>query len=287
MSKNALNLGLFFRFSRNVLTSATNLSTLVVKNICSDAMLKLIGTHCTSLQYLDISNSKQVSDMGIESLCFQVQIRDKRESLVAGGIDSANGGGSSSSDATAGVIQIVEEATPLTITVTSASATGTASPTPAAAVNSCNVSNNFAATYHRKVDHSSMPARMREEDFGPDANAGDSAVGCGGHLPSWRDLRQRVRKCLTSNTSSQELQQECLVEFKQVFHPLCSTLKIFDITDTSVTNAGLIIILQKLTKLNSLGEYSISDNFLKSLFVVPYLNIDKFGLLSVHTRKVT
>ena len=72
----------------------------------------------------------------------------------------------------------------------------------------------------------------------------------------------------------------------QVFHPLCSTLKIFDITATSVTNAGLIIILQKLTKLNSLGEYSISDNFLKSLFVVPYLNIDKFGLLSVHTRKV-
>lgn len=62
---------------RNVLTSASSLTSLVVKNVCSDAMLKLIGTHCPRLQYLDISNSKQVSDAGIESLCCQVQIRDK------------------------------------------------------------------------------------------------------------------------------------------------------------------------------------------------------------------
>jgi hypothetical protein len=40
---------------RNVLTSASRLHSLVVKNICSDAMLKLIGTHCHGLQYLDIS----------------------------------------------------------------------------------------------------------------------------------------------------------------------------------------------------------------------------------------
>ena len=45
---------------RNVLTSASSLTSLVVKNVCSDAMLKLIGNHCPLLQYLDISNSKQV-----------------------------------------------------------------------------------------------------------------------------------------------------------------------------------------------------------------------------------
>jgi hypothetical protein len=47
---------------RNVLTSANRLTSLVVRNICSDAMLKLIGTHCHSLQYLDIANSKQVRE---------------------------------------------------------------------------------------------------------------------------------------------------------------------------------------------------------------------------------
>ena len=57
---------------RNVLTSASSLVSLVVKNVCSDAMLKLIGTHCQNLHYLDISNSFKVSDMGIESLCCQV-----------------------------------------------------------------------------------------------------------------------------------------------------------------------------------------------------------------------
>ncbi len=45
---------------RNVLTSANRLTSLVVRNICSDPMLKLIGMHCHALQYLDISNSKQV-----------------------------------------------------------------------------------------------------------------------------------------------------------------------------------------------------------------------------------
>ena len=46
---------------RNVLTSASRLHSLVVKNICSDAMLKLIGTHCHGLQYLDISRCAAVS----------------------------------------------------------------------------------------------------------------------------------------------------------------------------------------------------------------------------------
>ena len=36
------------------------LTSLVVRNICSDAMLKLIGANCASLQVLIIANSKQV-----------------------------------------------------------------------------------------------------------------------------------------------------------------------------------------------------------------------------------
>ena len=59
---------------RNVLSSASRLTSLVVRNICSDAMLKLIGAHCSMLQYLVVANSKQVTDIGVESLCCQVTI---------------------------------------------------------------------------------------------------------------------------------------------------------------------------------------------------------------------
>ena len=64
---------------RNVLSSASRLTSLVARNICSDAMLKLIGAHCVHLQYLVVANSKQVTDIGVESLCCQVTILDKRE----------------------------------------------------------------------------------------------------------------------------------------------------------------------------------------------------------------
>ena len=47
---------------RNVLSATGRLQTLVVKNICSDAMLKLIGAHCNSLQFLVVANSKQVGE---------------------------------------------------------------------------------------------------------------------------------------------------------------------------------------------------------------------------------
>lgn len=48
---------------RNVVSAASRLSTLVVRNICSDAMLKLIGANCNSLQVLVVANSKQVSHL--------------------------------------------------------------------------------------------------------------------------------------------------------------------------------------------------------------------------------
>ncbi|TRY72356.1 hypothetical protein TCAL_01007 [Tigriopus californicus] len=208
---------------RNVLTSATNLTSLVVRNICSDAMLKLIGTHCYALQYLDISHSKQVSDLGIESLCCQVQIRDKREM----------------SDTELHEIPF------------------------------------------RMVDQTSTTITV-QEDFG---DTGSSSVGCVGKMPSWREFRQKMRDYLI--TSDQNRNEECLVEIKQVHHPLCYTLKAFDITDTSVTNSGLLIILKKIRKIHSLGEYSISDNFLRNLNVASIVNSDQFELNAVHSRKVT
>ena len=64
---------------RNVLTSASKLTSLVVRNICSDAMLKLIGAHCVHLQFLVAANSKQVTDIGVESLCCQVTFKGKRD----------------------------------------------------------------------------------------------------------------------------------------------------------------------------------------------------------------
>jgi hypothetical protein len=83
--------------------------------------------------------------------------------------------------------------------------------------------------------------------------------------------------------------RECLVEIKQVPHPICFTLKVLDLTDTSVTNHGLLLILKKLTQLTSLGEYNISDNFMRSLTAANKIfrleSGISLGLLSVHTRK--
>ena len=61
---------------RNVLSSATRLHSLVVRNIASDAMLKLIGAHCTGLQVLVVANSKQVCKILLESqyVMFQVSL---------------------------------------------------------------------------------------------------------------------------------------------------------------------------------------------------------------------
>jgi hypothetical protein len=41
--------------------------------------------------------------------------------------------------------------------------------------------------------------------------------------------------------------------------------------DASVTNAGLLLILRRMVFVHSLGEFGISDNFLRSLRVVSSL----------------
>ena len=42
-----------------------------------------------------------------------------------------------------------------------------------------------------------------------------------------------------------------------------------------------------MKSLTSLGEYSISDSFLRSLCVVSSLRMDKFPLVTLHSRKVS
>lgn len=46
----------------------TNLKHLILKNIASDTILKVIGTSCSQLEVLDISHSHQVTDNGIKNL---------------------------------------------------------------------------------------------------------------------------------------------------------------------------------------------------------------------------
>ena len=43
---------------RNVVSAASRLSTLVVRNICSDAMLKLIGANCNSIQVFMVATGQ-------------------------------------------------------------------------------------------------------------------------------------------------------------------------------------------------------------------------------------
>ena len=61
----------------------------------------------------------------------------------------------------------------------------------------------------------------------------------------------------------------------QVLHPICGSLRCVDITDTSITNVGLAQLCRQMGSLTSLGEYSISDSFLRSLAVVSSMKIDR------------
>jgi len=205
---------------RNVLSSASRLTSLVVRNICSDAMLKLIGAHCSMLQYLVVANSKQVTDNGVESLCCQVTILDKRDDI----------------DESDESIKVLPQLARLTV----------------------------------------------QEDFSGSENLG---LGCA--FPTWRSFRSSLQNCLKNNPNNEESGAAVLVEVKQVLHPICSSLRHVDITDTSITNVGLQQLCRKMLSLTSLGEYSISDSFLRSLCVVSSMKMDKFPLVTLHSRKVS
>ena len=126
-------------------------------------------------------------------------------------------------------------------------------------------------------------ARITVQDFSsPDMDG----AGCVG-FSTWRSFRSSFQNCLKNNPSDSNNGAAVLVEVKQVLHPICSTVRSVDITDTSITNVGLQQLCKKIHILNSIGEYSVSDSFLRSLCVVSSMKIDKFPLVTLHTRKVS
>ena len=131
-----------------------------------------------------------------------------------------------------------------------------------------------------------MPQLARitvQDDFsGPDIDG----TGCAA-FPTWRSFRSSFQNCLKTNPSDSNNGAAVLVEVKQVLHPICGTVRHVDITDTSITNVGLQQLCKKIHMLSSIGEYSVSDSFLRSLCVVSSMKIDKFPLVTLHTRKVS
>jgi hypothetical protein len=60
-----------------------------------------------------------------------------------------------------------------------------------------------------------------------------------------------------------------------------------DLTDTCITNGGLLTLLKKVPNLRSVGEFTISDGFLRSMQCVRSLQMDRFCLLSLHARRIS
>ena len=51
---------------------AANLRSLVLRSICDNEILRLLGHHCPHLRHLDATSSWLVDDNGLRSLCFKV-----------------------------------------------------------------------------------------------------------------------------------------------------------------------------------------------------------------------
>ena len=100
----------------------------------------------------------------------------------------------------------------------------------------------------------------------------------------WKRFQRALTSCVVPHDTMAE--NNVLVEVTQVMQPVCSTLTLLDIAGTSVTSHGLQCLLRKLNKVKSLGEYTISDNFLRSLCVVSSLNMDQFSVTNLHARKI-
>ncbi|XP_075222021.1 uncharacterized protein LOC142324854 [Lycorma delicatula] len=62
---------------QSVLLNANSLQHLTMRNIATDATLAVIGSSCQQLITLDISNSRQVTDIGIKQLFIKIELRDK------------------------------------------------------------------------------------------------------------------------------------------------------------------------------------------------------------------
>ncbi|XP_063992059.1 uncharacterized protein LOC135170289 [Diachasmimorpha longicaudata] len=62
---------------KSALQSMTNLRSLTLRNIANDSVLQVIGKACPKLVVLDVACSMQVTDMGLNNLLLQIELRDK------------------------------------------------------------------------------------------------------------------------------------------------------------------------------------------------------------------
>ncbi|XP_011306680.1 uncharacterized protein [Fopius arisanus] len=62
---------------RTALQSMRNLRSLTLRNIANDSVLQVIGKSCPKLVVLDVACSMQVTDMGLNNLLLQIELRDK------------------------------------------------------------------------------------------------------------------------------------------------------------------------------------------------------------------
>lgn len=58
------------------LLNIKNLSTLILRNIANNAILRVIGKACPKLVFLDVACSKEVTNAGLKHLILQVELRD-------------------------------------------------------------------------------------------------------------------------------------------------------------------------------------------------------------------
>ena len=215
---------------RNVLTSATRLTSLVVRNICSDAMLKLIGTHCHLLEYLDIANSKQVSDAGIDWMSCQMQIRDKRDHVFLGGghveipfrnvdhLQSSSTNLNAVTTSAAGHAVLAVEDFDLDGFDEAGFASGLGG-----------IGDGLAGGWRRLrrwLGSCVRSAARRRRSGRRHRSSGGAPAGYCGH-DHGRNAGSRGRSGGVGGGpfSSPDYDRECLVEIKQVPHPICFTLK--------------------------------------------------------------
>ncbi|KAK0088598.1 hypothetical protein PV325_011291 [Microctonus aethiopoides] len=62
---------------RSALVNMKNLVSLTLRNIANDSVLQVIGKSCPKLVVLDVACSMQVTDVGLNQLLLQVELRDK------------------------------------------------------------------------------------------------------------------------------------------------------------------------------------------------------------------
>ena len=81
MSKLALNDGyllkMYFPGSQELFSAEKmkKLRHVVLHGVCDNQILSILGQNCTVLQYLDITGSTDVTDLGIQNLVFPLAIQ--------------------------------------------------------------------------------------------------------------------------------------------------------------------------------------------------------------------